>query len=200
MFEEIQESATNAIFNKVEMHYNLGVFLSIHVSIQSKEKEQLVAEFSQVVEQPTLERRFSTSPCLYYHRYQNSVGWRRCFRRVGICDEPSGEAKLGWPVNEQRRILVTIWNILIDLRDVGGERVVTLEPDPRHVDLLKNICGLYTEFSVCYCSIQISYDAAGIRCSRHPCKSIVGVWIRLKRDGRCIHGHSGWIPKFPMHE
>ena len=37
---------------------------------------------------------------------------------------------------------VTIMNILIDFRDVGGERVVTLETHPRDVDLLKITCGL----------------------------------------------------------
>ena len=77
-----------------------------------------------------------------------------------------------------------------DLRDVGGELVVTLELDPKHVDLLKNACGLYTRDNYAETllnaggshSIQISHDAAGIRCSRHPS-------VRFCRQENCeTHG------------
>ena len=44
-------------------------------------------------------------------------------------------AKLGWQANDDN--LVTV-----DLHDNSGERVVTPEPDPRHVKLLREACGL----------------------------------------------------------
>ena len=78
--------------------------------------------------------------------------------------------------------------MLAEGRDVGT-RSQARESAEEHL-------RLEHEFSICYCSIPISYDAAGIR----PSKSIVGVWIRLKRGGRCIHGHGSWIQKFPMHD
>ena len=44
-------------------------------------------------------------------------------------------AQLEWQASDDN--LVTV-----DLHDNSGERVVTAEPDPRHVKLLKEACGL----------------------------------------------------------
>ena len=48
-------------------------------------------------------------------------------------------ANSGWRTSDHKHVLVL--NKLIDFRDSGGERVVTLEPDPRHMDLLRKTCG-----------------------------------------------------------
>ena len=85
-----------------------------------------------------------------------------------------------------------------DLRDVGGERVVTLELDPKHVDLLKNTrqetimlrrflnAGGATAFRSA--TMRLAFVAADIqvfvfvdkRIAKHTARSIVGLWIRLK--------------------
>ena len=108
-----------------------------------------------------------------------------------------------------------------DLRDVGGELVVTLELDPKHVDLLKNACGLYTRDNYAETllnaggatafrsvTMRLAFVAADIpvfvfvdkRIAKHTARSIVGVWIRLKRGVRHIHGLSREIQKFPIHD
>ena len=70
------------------------------------------------------------------------------------------KCRRGWDVMTQRRRAnlerasgdkpVPILNRLIDLHDNGGEHVVTLEPDPRHMDLLRDWCGLECEGSRCH--------------------------------------------------
>ena len=55
---EIQELAINVIFKKVEMHHNLGVFLSMHVSIQSKEKDNLLLSSHKWLSSQRLRRVF----------------------------------------------------------------------------------------------------------------------------------------------
>ena len=55
------------------------------------------------------------------------------------CDDPSAESKVGVESERAKEDFG-------DLRDVGGERVVTFELDPKHVDLLKNTCVLYTKY------------------------------------------------------
>ena len=74
------------------------------------------------------------SPCSYYHRAQDSHGW---FERVVISKRRS---TCWWRASDDKR--VTILNRLIDLQGSGGDRAVTLEPDPRHMDSMKDACGL----------------------------------------------------------
>ena len=107
--------------------------------------------------------------------------WRASdgLKRVRI---PKRGAKLGgdgvWTTTNMWRSW-TYWWIFVMF---GGERVVTLEPHPRHVDLLKINVQIEREISSCYVaertenwhlwwdaiecrwshSIQKSYDAAGI--------------------------------------
>ena len=47
---------------------------------------------------------------------------------------------MGWRASDDKH--VTMLNRLTDLQDNGGELVVTLESDPRHMDLLREACGL----------------------------------------------------------
>ena len=47
------------------------------------------------------------------------------------------KVQLWWQESDDKH--VTILNRLIDFRDSGGERVATLEPDPRHMDLVDGV-------------------------------------------------------------
>ena len=93
-----------------------------------------------------------SSPCLHYNREEDRHGWRhgddlvfegeenwldelqKALERVMILKR---QAKLVWHAGDDKH--VTQLNRLIDFRDSGGERVVTLEPDPRHMDLLREL-------------------------------------------------------------
>ena len=168
-----------------------------------------------------------SSPCLCLHREEDSHGERHA---DDLVFEGEGEwlddlqkelgrvmflkrlAILGWQASDDKR--VTILNRLIDFRDSGGERVVTLEPDPRHMDLLRETCGLSTKSRAVTTlgdnSIPIVNDEAGIllrsQCSRLWRtglrytweKPTFGAWNRLKRCARYIHGR--WIHKIPIQD
>ena len=93
-----------------------------------------------------------SSPCLYYCAAEDSSGWRHGddlvfegpdewldrleegLRSVMILQR---RAKLGWGAADDKH--VTILNRLVDLKD--DSCVVTFEPDPRHVDLLRGLVG-----------------------------------------------------------
>ena len=49
-------------------------------------------------------------------------------------------AKLGWRCIDDEH--VNVLNRSIDLHEIGHDRVVTLELDPRNMDFLKEACGL----------------------------------------------------------
>ena len=49
-------------------------------------------------------------------------------------------AVLGWRGRDDKH--VTIWNRWIELQEIEQQRVVTLEPDPKHMDLLRDSCAL----------------------------------------------------------
>ncbi|CAK0837788.1 unnamed protein product [Prorocentrum cordatum] len=93
-----------------------------------------------------------SSPCLYYCAAEDSTGWRHGDDLVlegpddwsdhleeGLLSVMilQRRAKLGWDKADDKH--VTTLNRLVDLNDAS--RVISLEPAPRHVDLLGGLVG-----------------------------------------------------------